>query len=256
MRWLRGAASHVELFIAGFARVALSDDDLRAVTVRIYDEKQKGRAEPFAWEQIWWATTLPAPPARILVGGCGDGREVRTLIKWGYEVSCFDPSIDSARKCQQANPKAEFVGCFSYEDLVSRPQLLQPGPGFDAALLGWCSFSHVLSERDQARLLVLLDSLAPSGPILASILVGSQRHAVPVAEQFGSLIGRLLVRDTAASPARERVGVGAGFGFVYRFDASHLESLAVSCGRRLEVRLEAGHPHATFWPARSMPVET
>src|SRR5262245_26756375 len=39
----------------------------------------------FPTEEAVWREFLPSPPARVLVGGAGGGREVAALVERGYE---------------------------------------------------------------------------------------------------------------------------------------------------------------------------
>lgn len=45
----------------------------------------------------WMSSQLPAPPARVLEVGCGNGRLARTLARSGYEVVAVDPMAPKGR---------------------------------------------------------------------------------------------------------------------------------------------------------------
>jgi SAM-dependent methyltransferase len=63
------------------------------------------------------ALNLPAPPARVLEVGCGDGRLARALVELGHRVRAIDPRA----------PEGELFEALSLEDFVA------PGP-FDAVV--------------------------------------------------------------------------------------------------------------------------
>src|SRR5438874_1613250 len=46
----------------------------------------------FPWEKETIERFFPAPPARVLVGAAGSGREAFALSERGYEVVAFEPS--------------------------------------------------------------------------------------------------------------------------------------------------------------------
>src|SRR5262249_35221340 len=131
----------------------------------------------FPWEEKIVATYFPPPPARVLIGGAGGGREVLALAEMGYEVVAFEPSAALAaamadRVTKELNAR---VYRASYEDMPrlfpARPKepcgSLEAEPEFDAAILGWGSYSHLRTDEQRIR---TLSSFARHvrGPILVS----------------------------------------------------------------------------------------
>jgi len=137
----------------------------------------------FHWEEEMARRTLPAPPARLLIGGAGGGREVYAFAGQGYAVVAFEPSPALARSIVResgAYPGTE-VWLGRYEEL---PQLRDVESGaamdvrtrgpFDAVILGWPTYSHLRTrERRVATLRQLRDLTA--GPIALSLFVNRQR---------------------------------------------------------------------------------
>jgi hypothetical protein len=134
------------------------------------------RAQLFQWEEQAIGRHFPPVPARILVGGAGGGREPLALAARGYEVVAFDPAaglVDSlvARSAAMSNVTA-FTG--RYENL---PWLRSPENGarvnlqdvrpFDAAILGWASYSHLRTAESRRTALERMAAVT-SGPILLS----------------------------------------------------------------------------------------
>ena len=125
------------------------------------------------------AAYFPPPPARLLIGGAGGGREVLALACMGYEVLAFEPSGTLATALAKNLKKDLNVRVYraGYEDMPRLfsvfPQepssTLEAEADFDAAILGWTSYSHL---RTQARRIRTLSSFARHvrGPILHQLL--------------------------------------------------------------------------------------
>jgi hypothetical protein len=116
------ASSIIESLTEGLMSPGLDAGQRAEVTMRLYDRQPRIRTALFDWERTWFEALLPQPPARILVGGCGTGCEVRALLDRGYEVWAFDPSAAALNVCVRANPELSFAGCFSYEQLRADPK--------------------------------------------------------------------------------------------------------------------------------------
>ena len=172
----------------GGVRSALVASLASASVLEAYNERAYGRAgvyrpgapnfraQLFQWEQAAIARHFPPAPARVLIGGAGGGREPLALAARGYEVVAFDPAaglIDSlvARSAAISSVTA-LAG--RYEDL---PWLRAPENGarvnlqdvrpFDAAILGWASYSHLRTTESRRTALERMAAVT-SGPILLS----------------------------------------------------------------------------------------
>jgi hypothetical protein len=130
----------------------------------------------FRWEESAIERHFPPAPARLLVGGAGGGREPLALAARGYEVVAFDPAaalVDAlaARAAGMSNLTA-FAG--RYEDLPwlsasengARVNLQDVRP-FDAAILGWASYSHLRTAASRRTALERVAAVT-TGPILLS----------------------------------------------------------------------------------------
>jgi len=130
----------------------------------------------FAWER----RALDAPPfpraGRVLLGAAGAGRELVALIERGFSVVAFDPCAPFAEAARRL-PSADHATIVqaSYADLVDaaegRPgplDMLRSAPPFDAVVLGWGSFSHVMPRAARLALLRALRTFAPKAPVLLS----------------------------------------------------------------------------------------
>jgi hypothetical protein len=221
--------------------------------VSYHPETPAFRRGLFAWEERAIATYFPRPPARVLIGGAGGGREVLALVEKGYEVTAFEPSapLAAAMSChfaERSNIKAYRA---RYEDMPhlfpARPDApsttLEAGPHFGAAVLGWGSYSHLRTEAQRIR---TLSSFARyvRGPILVSFSKGPEKQAHP--GRFRSLVRKLLKRGS-----NDFFSVYSGF--THNVSGAELEAVANQSGLKM-VHLDMGgradvfSPHAVLVP--------
>jgi hypothetical protein len=124
------------------------------------------RAHLFPFEEKAVSTHFPAPPARVLLGGAGGGREAFALAERGYRIAAFEPAqalVDQLTETRGDLPIEARRG--AYEDLAR----LYPEEHFDAAIFGWGSFSHLRSAEARVDALREYGRLT-KGPILVSFL--------------------------------------------------------------------------------------
>jgi SAM-dependent methyltransferase len=225
---------------------ALSREEKSLLTLGIYDASPIYAAladELFAIEQSLFARELPQPPARVLVGGCGAGREAIVLTALGHRVAAFDPAPAFVAESRRRLPMAVPVVQLSYEGLSAAVLDAEVPAGlarerFDAVVLGCGSLSHVLDPGEQRRLFQALVQLCPSGPIIGSFLwtpddaVAAQ--LVGRAARWGRHIGRALGRLRGyADDASPHLSYQAERGFAYTFTQREIEQLARGIGRRV-----------------------
>jgi SAM-dependent methyltransferase len=239
---------------------ALSTEEKAWLTVRIYDDGRALKAsgnELFAIESALFSRRLPPPPARILVGACGTGREAVALAAQGYRVDAFDPAEDCVAESSQRLAGRARVHRLSYEELsaiVLDGMANDPlgGRSFDAVVLGCGSLSHVLDPPEQCRLLQALNARCPSGPIIASFLWAEDQAAPPIgrAARWGSGIGRSIARLRKLSAGYSGLSYRARRGFAYTFTQRELEDLARDAQRCVVWEPHAGRPslYATLLP--------
>jgi hypothetical protein len=239
---------------------ALTPSEKSDLGIRIYDASPANRSlAMMPWEEAWLARRLPAPPARILVGACGAGRELQALASRGYTVDAFEPAPSLARDARARLGDRARVFVFRYEELSAAlldgrdgPAAALAGERYDAVLLGWGSLTHVLDESERLRLFRVIDRLCPRGPLLASFWcdqpVTTVTPALDRAQRVGAAAGRVVARMrnlcTAPSP-REIFALHSGFA--YRYTRSELEALAASVARTMIwERDDTDYPHASF----------
>lgn len=158
-----------------------SDQFLEAYNSVAYGVPQNHRAgfrvALFDWEEAAVKRFFPPPPARVLVGGAGSGREAFALAEVGYTVVAFEP-VDSlvremrVRQSKQSGDVRAYRGAYRDMPLLGQgdPQgtvdLREERP-FDAAIIGWGSFSHLVTDAERTMTLRRFAGVT-RGPILAS----------------------------------------------------------------------------------------
>jgi hypothetical protein len=166
----------------------------------------------YPWEEQVIERHFPPPPARILVGGAGAGREPFALAERGYEIVAFEPvaplaeamakraavtgaAVTTYRGGYRELPRLDPVGGSNAETLV---------PGFDAAVMGWGSLSHLYTERDRVGALESMAALT-NGPILVSFIATR-----PEGPTRASRVRNSLVSRSGRHPA-DRFSISMGF---------------------------------------------
>jgi hypothetical protein len=133
------------------------------------------RSSLFAFEERTIARYFPPQPATVLVGAAGGGREAFALARRGYQVVAFEPSRVLAASMARAGDSRIEALIGRYEDLPVVRSLAEPPvtvdlrsrARFDAAVMGWVSFSHLRSDERCMEALRQIGDLT-IGPILVS----------------------------------------------------------------------------------------
>lgn len=252
---MRRALEGARRGLAALLAEAMSPQELTALSVRMYgvllppSSREQGLWD---WEERWFAARLPAPPARLLVGGAGAGREVVELVKRGYAVDAFEPAPELLPALARSGAGRAVRA--RHEDLAQAvldgengEAAAFRGERYDAVLLGWGSFTHVMGAADRGRTLAACARLT-DGPILASFWLNDQwarKDAAGRAAALGRVVGRRLGQLRGTPPPVE------AFAFGHAFERGELERLAAGVGRRLAWDAGAGeYPHATFLAER------
>ncbi len=243
---------------------ALNGAEKSHLTIRIYDffpgyyRTMTDQLHP--WEEPWFSGRLPPPPARVLVGASGVGREAIVLARRGFRVDAFDPAPDFAAASARALGEGARVFELSYEDLsaimlegrqVAGSELA--AARYDAVVLGSGSLTHVLDPREQERLLRSSALLCPRGPILASFFGTAEDppppqrtgHAVRLGRHLGRMIAALRRMPPAGS---DRLSYRPHSGFAYAYTRQEIERLAAAIGRETtwEPAIDGGFQCVTF----------
>jgi hypothetical protein len=228
--------------------------------------KAPGHAVPFwgetlaPWEETWFRRRLPAPPARVLLGACGAGREVVALTKEGFHVDAFDPAPNLVSSTKAAVGNKARILTFGYEELSAA--VLDNTSGlasslekyYDAVLLGWGSLTCLMDPTERTRLIRAIDLLCPKGPILASFWCTNgfsprkptRRRTERLGQALGVALAKLRgVRSEASS--QEYFLAHSGFGHV--FAPEEIEQLGATIRRTVIWDSDdTDYSHVTFVP--------
>jgi SAM-dependent methyltransferase len=112
----------------------------------------------FGWERSFYLPRLH-PASRILVVGCGSGREMLALLELGHEVVGLDPA---------PRPTA-----FAREQLVARGHpsrvhtatldAFESGDRFDLVIFSWFTYAYILGSEARVRALTRSEQLLSDG---------------------------------------------------------------------------------------------
>lgn len=241
--------------LGGLLSRALTPDEMSELSVWLYD-RLPGRYETkglWTWERDWFRSRLPPPPARILVGAAGSGREAIALAELGYQVDAFDPATRMVELAEAVLAAPHQVRVGSFEDLSSAVLDLADnqlsvfaGNSYDAVLLGWGALSHVIEGTERERLLAASTALAPDGPVLASFFLRVEATRGGRTRRLGAQLGQRIAGARGLQSEASQIEFSTSLGFTQVFAAEELERLASSCDRELVWDPEPGFPHATF----------
>jgi len=256
-KFLLRITESAQRMFGGVCAEALNIEEKSALTVRVYDaypDYFSVGAKLYAWEEPWFGARLPAPPARVLVGACGTGREAIALADLGYRVDALEPAPDFVKESRRRLGERGYVYQLSYEQLSS---IVIDGKNFpdgdlraehyDAVVLGSGSLTHVLDPGEQQRLLRSMCLLCPRGPILASFFCDAEQGTAASAgraTRVGRRIGRVIARIRGISAAcSDRLSYRSHSGFAYTFTQTEIERLASAVGRNVAWEQQARmHP--------------
>lgn len=192
----------------------------------------------FAFERAAIESYFPAPPASVLVGACGGGREIFGLLERGYRIeAAYDPVptfVEVLRddpRLFDANERL-FVG--SHQDIDAMTpiaELRRSGRTVDAIVVGWGSYTHLLGTERRVAFLRSLRSLCPHGPVLLSffLLMGSEAERP---RKFRSRLRRVL--GTTDDMVESGDGLHRGAGGIHYFTQASFTSEAERAGYRVE----------------------
>jgi hypothetical protein len=206
------------------------------------------RAYLFPWEEEAIRRFFPEPPAHVLVGGAGGGREALALTSLGYAVSAFEPSTELAgalaARAQQVGDLAVYRA--RYEELPHLARVsgrkgidLRALTPIDAVVAGWGSFSHLRTREHRIAALESLANVTP-GPILVSFL-GLYDERPPAS--FVGRVRRALPRREGRTPAD---AFSVYIGFYHRTSEHEIEDLAAAAG--VEIVHRSFDTRDTNWP--------
>lgn len=232
-----------------------------AVYARQLDYSRGGRT--FArglmdWEDRFITSSGLEKGAHVLIGGAGGGREIVALTGKGFRVTAFEPNpvlaADAAREAKTRPGTVALVG--GYDDFVDGANKgigplagLRDSAPFDAVILGWASFAHVLEEGQRRAVLMAARTLSPDGPLLLSYHPPSTTAGTAVGPRTSSM--RSLLKRLGA-PADIRAGDRflPWAGFYHEMTPADVEALAVASGYMVDALPAGASGYAYLRPWR------
>jgi SAM-dependent methyltransferase len=175
-RWVQRWVRLIQTLHEGFWLGWLDAEDLAAVTTRSYEQSRlyngstHNQSGLFRWERESLDRYF-RPGSRILVAGCGGGRELIDLRQLGFHADGFDctPSL-----VEKSRALLEELGIPS-SVMLSQPndvpaELNASGLNlYDSIIVGWTAYTHISSSVLRIAFLRKLRGLVPrEAPMLIS----------------------------------------------------------------------------------------
>lgn len=192
------------------------------------------------FEEAAIARCFPTPPARVLVLGCGGGRELVALRARGYECAASDPS---AALCEVARHCTGHDAAIRIGGIEACAQHRADGP-FDAVLVGWSAWGYVLQSTSRVQALRDLRSLCPNGPVMLSwqLLKPPSLHDDPTSTAV----------DLRATDARWRrdLKISPGRGITAQLSTRQVIAEGQEAGYQLQLdgTARTAYPHVVLAP--------
>jgi hypothetical protein len=186
-RKFEAARHELVLSLASDEVLAKYGDLAYAATDSYHPSSERYRRDLFTWEAEVIARFFPAPPASILIGAAGGGREAFALAEQGYAILAFEPSRLVEGMADRLGPWGRAAGAGRrhrgagevevcrgrYADMPVLKRLdgtavdISAGPAFDAGIIGWGSFSHLVTDGERLQALRAFAAVV-AGPVLLS----------------------------------------------------------------------------------------
>jgi SAM-dependent methyltransferase len=180
----------------------------------------------FAWEETLFAAWL-RPRDRILLVGCGTGRDLLALLRRGHEVDGLDPAGNALRI---AATRLAREGLRARLHWSSAEEATVHGP-YDAVVLSWYCYSYIVGAAARRQALARLrGTLAPDGRILLSYLVDDARSDGALrlsAARLGARLGGGWLPERGDVVWADDAG---HFHYEHLFAAAEVEAEAAAAG--------------------------
>lgn len=160
---------------------------------------------------------------RVVVVGCGTGRDVLPLIKRGCTVVGIEPAASAVSTARQVLPLASVELIVGYVEDVPLP-----APQ-DVYWFSWYVYSYMpVSARRIQTLVRIRQSLAPGGRVILSYMQGNGGGR---GVRLGRLVARLTGNDWQLEPGDVPVAVGRShIGIFHYFTPYEIEREAAAAG--------------------------
>jgi SAM-dependent methyltransferase len=116
-----------------------------------------------------------APASRVLLVGCGGGRDLLPLVERGHRIEAFDPAPRAVERARRLLDERGLSATLS----VARAEDFEPARGQDAIVFSWFVYSYLPGSAERVgSLRRLAAALAPGGRVIVTYLLRSARERV------------------------------------------------------------------------------
>ena len=189
----------------------------------------------FEFERHALERFFPAPPASLLVGACGGGREIFGLLAGGYRIAAaYDPVAAFIEALRRDPRLAEARGSLyvgSHQAVAAMPiisELHRRGSRGDGVIVGWGSYTHLLRAERRVQFLRALRAICPNGPLLLSFFLDEGTTEDERPRRLRARLRKLL----GTTPSRVEAGdaLHRGTGGVHYFTRATFTAEAGQAG--------------------------
>jgi SAM-dependent methyltransferase len=200
----------------------------------------------FEWEKEFYGRFL-RPADRVLLVGCGSGRDLVPLLEQGHRVEGLEPVAVCADMARARVARHGLTAAIHTADITTT----HPAGLFDVVIFSWCCYSYLpLRVRRLAVLRSVRDHLAPGGRILISYI-----RAHPAPRRLPWRLARLASQLSRADwrpeygdvfVARHDTG---GIHFEHRFQPAEIEAEARGAGLSVAFHDQASDGNIVLVPS-------
>ena len=190
----------------------------------------------FPWEHGFYAPHLK-PRDRILVVGCGTGRDLLALLELGFHADGLEPVVELAQQARERLARRGLHATVHTADIVTAAL---PEP-IDVFILSWYCYSYIPQRRRRVAMLGRLrERLAPHGRILITYILAEPppRRALWRLAELAARVSGVDWRPEYGDVFVARHEIGR-IHFEHRFTPDEIEAEAREAGLRV-----AHHAHA------------
>jgi len=169
----------------------------------------------FAFERAAIEEFFPAPPASVLVGACGGGRELLALRALGYRIAAaYDPVtafVSELKQDARLTDISDRIHVGSHQTLRELCPLVESKrESIDAVVVGWGSYTHVLGSKQRVQFLRSVRALCPRAPVLLSFFTDVGDDEGPRVNALRATLVKLLGTGSKAIESGDRLHRGIG----------------------------------------------
>lgn len=184
----------------------------------------------FAWEQDFYAPHLKQTD-RILVVGCGSGRDLLALLDLGFRAEGLEPVAALAEQARARLARRGLTATVHTADIVTAPLTER----LDVFILSWYCYSYIPQRSRRVALLAKLrERLVPEGRILISYILAEPppRRALWRLAVLAARVSRSDWRPEYGDVFVARHEIGR-IHFEHRFTPAEIEGEAHAAGLRV-----------------------